>query len=79
VAFRSGEFRFRIKGQGLPFRRGSPGPASRRGADRDERLRVAAGRSDLPDSDKIAVWTGNCDDDLIARRSSAVDYFDGET
>jgi uncharacterized cupin superfamily protein len=32
-----------------------------------------------PDSDKIAVWTGNSDDDLIARRSSAVDYFDGET
>ncbi len=31
-----------------------------------------------PDSDKIAVWTGNKDDDLIARRSSAVEYFDGE-
>ena len=31
-----------------------------------------------PDSDKIAVWTGNKEDDLIARRSSAVDYFDGE-
>jgi uncharacterized cupin superfamily protein len=31
-----------------------------------------------PDSDKIGVWTGNKDDDLIARRSSAVDYFDGE-
>jgi len=32
-----------------------------------------------PDSDKIAVWTGNKDDDVIVRRSSAVDYFDGET
>jgi uncharacterized cupin superfamily protein len=32
-----------------------------------------------PDSDKIAVWTGNKDDDLIMRRSSGVDYFDGET
>lgn len=31
-----------------------------------------------PDSDKIGVWTGNKDDDLMARRSSAVDYFDGE-
>ncbi len=32
-----------------------------------------------PDSDKIGVWTGNREDDLIARRSSGVDYFDGET
>jgi uncharacterized cupin superfamily protein len=32
-----------------------------------------------PDSDKIAVWTGNKADDLMARRSSGVDYFDGET
>jgi uncharacterized cupin superfamily protein len=31
-----------------------------------------------PDSDKIAVWTGNRDDDLIARRSSGVTYFEGE-
>jgi uncharacterized cupin superfamily protein len=31
-----------------------------------------------PDSDKIAVWTGNKDDDLIAPRSSAIGYFDGE-
>jgi uncharacterized cupin superfamily protein len=31
-----------------------------------------------PDSDKIAVWTGNKADDLIARRASGVDYFDGE-
>jgi uncharacterized cupin superfamily protein len=32
-----------------------------------------------PDSDKIAVWTGNADDNLIARRSAGVDYRDGET
>ena len=32
-----------------------------------------------PDSDKIAVWTGNKEDDAIVRRSSKVDYFDGET
>jgi uncharacterized cupin superfamily protein len=31
-----------------------------------------------PDSDKIAVWTGNREDDLIVRRSSGVEYFDGE-
>ena len=32
-----------------------------------------------PDSDKIAVWTGNPDDNLIAPRSAGVDYFRGET
>ena len=32
-----------------------------------------------PDSDKIAVWTGNKADDVIVERSSAVDYFEGET
>ena len=32
-----------------------------------------------PDSDKIAIWTGNPDDDLIAPRSAGVDYFHGET
>jgi uncharacterized cupin superfamily protein len=31
-----------------------------------------------PDSDKIGVWTGNKDDDLIAPRSSGVDYYTGE-
>jgi uncharacterized cupin superfamily protein len=31
-----------------------------------------------PDSDKIAVWTGNRDDDVIVRRSSGVEYFEGE-
>jgi uncharacterized cupin superfamily protein len=32
-----------------------------------------------PDSDKIAVWTGNADDDVIVRRESGVGYFDRET
>jgi uncharacterized cupin superfamily protein len=32
-----------------------------------------------PDSDKIGVWTGNRDDDVVVRRSSGVEYFDGET
>lgn len=31
-----------------------------------------------PDSDKIAVWTGNRADDVIVKRSSAVDYWSGE-
>ena len=31
-----------------------------------------------PDSDKIAVWTGNKADDLIVERSSGVEYFEGE-
>ena len=32
-----------------------------------------------PDSDKIGVWTGEPADDVIVRRASGVDYFDGET
>ena len=31
-----------------------------------------------PDSDKIGMWTGNREDDLLVRRSSGVDYYDGE-
>lgn len=31
-----------------------------------------------PDSDKIGIWTGNKDDDVMVRRSSRVQYFDGE-
>ncbi len=31
-----------------------------------------------PDSDKVGLWTGNPDDDLITRRSSGVGYFEGE-
>jgi uncharacterized cupin superfamily protein len=32
-----------------------------------------------PDSDKVAVWTGDKTEDVIVRRSSGVDYYDGET
>ena len=39
--------------------------------------KVAA--SVYPDSDKIAIWTGNPDDDVIVKRTSGVDYWDGET
>ena len=31
-----------------------------------------------PDSDKIGIWTGNKDDDLLAPRSAGVEYFHGE-
>ena len=31
-----------------------------------------------PDSDKIAIWTGNREDDLIVHRPSGVDYWSGE-
>ena len=31
-----------------------------------------------PDSDKVAVWTGSKPHDVIVRRSSGVDYYDGE-
>jgi uncharacterized cupin superfamily protein len=31
-----------------------------------------------PDSDKIGIWTGNKDDDVLVHRSSTVGYYDGE-
>jgi uncharacterized cupin superfamily protein len=69
----------------LVFFTTGPEGAHRVQNDSQERVRVLMYSSLIhpaatvyPDSDKIAVWTGNKDDDLIARRSSAVDYFDGE-
>ena len=32
-----------------------------------------------PDSDKVGVWTGIKSENILVRRSSAVDYYDGET
>ena len=32
-----------------------------------------------PDSGKVGVFTGNKADDLMVRKTSGVDYFDGET
>ena len=32
-----------------------------------------------PDSDKVGVWTGDKAEDLMVERSSAVDYFHGES
>jgi uncharacterized cupin superfamily protein len=31
-----------------------------------------------PDSDKVGIWTGNPDVDLVVRRSSGVEYYEGE-
>jgi uncharacterized cupin superfamily protein len=31
-----------------------------------------------PDSDKVGIWTGDPATDVMVRRGSAVDYFDGE-
>lgn len=31
-----------------------------------------------PDSDKVGIWTGDPDADLLVRRESGVDYYDGE-
>lgn len=31
-----------------------------------------------PDSDKVGIWTGDPETDVIVRRESGVDYFDGE-
>jgi hypothetical protein len=31
-----------------------------------------------PDSDKVGVWTGDKAEDLIVKRSSRVDYYEGE-
>ena len=40
---------------------------------------LGATATTYPDSDKVAVWTGPPEDDLIVRRSSAGEYYDGET
>lgn len=51
----------------------------------DETARVAMfssvthpAASVYPDSDKIGIWTGNEEDSMLVRRSSGVDYWDGE-
>lgn len=31
-----------------------------------------------PDSDKVGIWTGDPETDVIVRRESAVEYYDGE-
>jgi uncharacterized cupin superfamily protein len=64
-----------------------PGPggahAIRNDTDSTARVLMFSDRSTVaasvyPDSDKIAIWTGNPDDDLIVKRTSGVGYWDGE-
>jgi uncharacterized cupin superfamily protein len=31
-----------------------------------------------PDSDKVGIWTGNAEDDVMVHRGARVPYFDGE-
>ena len=31
-----------------------------------------------PDSDKVGIWTGNPDVDLVVPRSAGVEYYEGE-
>ena len=40
---------------------------------------VAQAVTVYPDSDKVGIWTGNPDVDLVVRRSSGVEYYEGET
>jgi uncharacterized cupin superfamily protein len=65
-----------------------PGPAGahsvRNGTDATVRVlmfstRVEPAVAVYPDSGKIGVFTGNEDDDLLVRKTSGVDYWDGET
>ncbi|MGN6816450.1 MAG: cupin domain-containing protein [Solirubrobacterales bacterium] len=39
---------------------------------------VIPSASVYPDSDKVGVWTGDPEIDMLVRRESKVDYFDGE-
>ena len=64
-----------------------PGPDGAHGVrnETDETVRVLMfstithpAASVYPDSGKIGIWTGNRDDDLLVRRTSAVDYWLGE-
>ena len=64
-----------------------PGPAGahavRNDSDSTARVLMFSNMSKVaatvyPDSNKIAIWTGNDADDLIVRRTSGVDYCDGE-
>jgi hypothetical protein len=32
-----------------------------------------------PDSDKISIWTTSSADDIVVKRTSGVDYWDGES
>jgi uncharacterized cupin superfamily protein len=65
-----------------------PGPegahAVRNDTDSTVRVLMFSTRNEVaaavyPDSNKIGIWTGNSDDDVMVRKTSGVDYWDGET
>lgn len=65
-----------------------PGPEGAHAVrnDTEETIRVLMfsnvthpGATVYPDSDKIGIWPGNPDDNILVRRASGVDYWDGET
>lgn len=65
-----------------------PGPdgahAVHNGSDSTARVLMFSNTSKVaatvyPDSDEIAIWTGNDDDDLIVKRTSGVGYWEGES
>lgn len=66
------------------FPRG-PAGAHRIGNDTEENARVlmfstvvVPTASVYPDSDKVGIWTGDPETDVLVRRDSAVEYYDGE-
>jgi uncharacterized cupin superfamily protein len=66
------------------FSRGPDGAhAVRNGTDEPVRVLMFStvkhpSASVYPDSDKIGIWTGDENDSMLVRRSSRVDYWDGE-
>jgi uncharacterized cupin superfamily protein len=69
----------------LFFERG-PGGAHQVRNDSDETVRVLLWSTVVlptatvyPDSDKIGIWTGNPDDDVMVQKTAGVDYWHGET
>jgi uncharacterized cupin superfamily protein len=82
---RDPEGEHRLEPMDLAFFQTGPAGAHRVQNDTEEPVRVLM-YSDLrhpaatvyPDSDKIGIWTGNRADDVMVRRSSAVEYFEGE-
>jgi uncharacterized cupin superfamily protein len=69
----------------LVFFPSGPDGAHRVQNDTDETVRIlmyssvnTPAATVYPDSDKIGIWTGNRADDAMVKRSSKVDYYEGE-
>lgn len=79
--FRAGMARF---GSGAEFPKGPEGAHQVRN-DADEPARVLMWSTSVvptatayPDSDKVGIWTGVEGEDVMARRSATLPYYDGE-